>query len=230
MADLPSGQKLTIKQQRFIQFYLQTLNGTQAAIMAGYSKHTARFIAAENLTKPHIKAVLTEALKGTVMQPAEVLARMSAQARGDIGDIIDYATGKVDVQKARELGMTHLIRSIDDETVIDQANDTETHRLSVKLYDSQRALFNLARVHALYNDKLRVETWQDRALDDIRNGLIDFEALERGYGYQTAAGLFTAAGRAAEIPADRTTVIIDAPALTDSARQTGGDNSEPSDA
>lgn len=46
--------KLTIKQQKFADEYLISGNATQAAIKAGYSKKTARFIRNENLTKPYI--------------------------------------------------------------------------------------------------------------------------------------------------------------------------------
>lgn len=46
---------LTDKQERFCQEYLIDLNGTQAAIRAGYSENTAKEIASENLTKPYIK-------------------------------------------------------------------------------------------------------------------------------------------------------------------------------
>ena len=47
---------LTAKQKRFIEEYLIDLNGTQAAIRAGYSKKTAQEISSENLSKPIIKA------------------------------------------------------------------------------------------------------------------------------------------------------------------------------
>lgn len=46
---------LTDKQERFCQEYLIDLNGTQAAIRAGYSENTAKEIASENLTKPNIQ-------------------------------------------------------------------------------------------------------------------------------------------------------------------------------
>lgn len=45
---------LTDKQIRFCQEYIVDLNGTQAAIRAGYSQDTAGAIASENLTKPEI--------------------------------------------------------------------------------------------------------------------------------------------------------------------------------
>lgn len=52
---------LTPKQQAFVAEYLVDLNGTQAAIRAGYSAKTARAIAVENLTKPAIAEAITEA-------------------------------------------------------------------------------------------------------------------------------------------------------------------------
>jgi len=44
--------KLTVKQQRFVDFYEG--NATQAAIQAGYSEKTANVIGPENLAKPRI--------------------------------------------------------------------------------------------------------------------------------------------------------------------------------
>lgn len=49
-----SGDKLTAKQRRFVEAY--TGNATAAAIAAGYSEKTARFMGHENLTKPYILA------------------------------------------------------------------------------------------------------------------------------------------------------------------------------
>lgn len=46
---------LTAKQSRFCEEYMVDLNGTQAAIRAGYSEASARQIADENLSKPVIR-------------------------------------------------------------------------------------------------------------------------------------------------------------------------------
>jgi phage terminase small subunit len=54
---------LNARQEKFINEYLIDLNGTQAAIRAGYSKKTAQEIAAQNLTKPSIKKALEEKQK-----------------------------------------------------------------------------------------------------------------------------------------------------------------------
>jgi phage terminase small subunit len=54
-------KKLTQKERLFVVEYLKDLNASQAAIRAGYSKKTARYIGYENLTKPHIQKALFEA-------------------------------------------------------------------------------------------------------------------------------------------------------------------------
>jgi len=46
---------LSDKQRKFCEEYLIDLNGTQAAIRAGYSEKTARSIGSELLTKPDIQ-------------------------------------------------------------------------------------------------------------------------------------------------------------------------------
>lgn len=55
--------KLTAKQQRFVEEYLVDNNATQAAIRAGYSEKTAKESGYENLTKPHIAEAIAEKRK-----------------------------------------------------------------------------------------------------------------------------------------------------------------------
>lgn len=57
MADsMKQGGKLTIKQQRFVEYY--DGNATKAALRAGYKKNTAAFTGAENLRKPQIQKAI----------------------------------------------------------------------------------------------------------------------------------------------------------------------------
>ena len=74
---------LTIKQRAFCQGYLShNGNATQAAISAGYSMHTATEMAAENLTKPHIRLEIArlkaENAREVDISPARVLRRLDA--------------------------------------------------------------------------------------------------------------------------------------------------------
>lgn len=55
------GRKPTLRQMAFVREYLITLNATQAAENAGYSPKTARFIGAENLSKPIIRELIEKA-------------------------------------------------------------------------------------------------------------------------------------------------------------------------
>ncbi|OQQ78475.1 terminase small subunit, partial [Ligilactobacillus salivarius] len=84
---MSSMKKLTQKQQRFVDEYIISGNATQAAIKAGYSKKTARFVGAENLTKPNIKDELekrnAEIKSQKTMDMQEVMERLAAIARGE---------------------------------------------------------------------------------------------------------------------------------------------------
>lgn len=46
--------RLTEKQKKFCDYYIQSGNATEAAIKAGYSKRTATETGYENLRKPHL--------------------------------------------------------------------------------------------------------------------------------------------------------------------------------
>ena len=51
---------MTEKQKRFCDEYIIDLNATQAAIRAGYSPHTAKDIASQNLAKLNILAEINK--------------------------------------------------------------------------------------------------------------------------------------------------------------------------
>lgn len=53
-------EKLTPKQAMFVIEYLKDLNGSAAAVRAGYSEDTSKEIASQNLTKPHIMDAIQE--------------------------------------------------------------------------------------------------------------------------------------------------------------------------
>ena len=68
MPKLKEKNKLTKKQEMFCREYVRNgHNGKQAALFAGYSKKTAKFIASENLTKPNLKAFV-EKLEAPVLR------------------------------------------------------------------------------------------------------------------------------------------------------------------
>ena len=82
---------MTPKQERFIQEYLKDLNGTQAAIRAGYSAKTANEQAARLLANASVKAAVTEALESrserTKIDADWVLTRLADEATADVRDL-----------------------------------------------------------------------------------------------------------------------------------------------
>ncbi len=62
-------------------------------------------IGPENLSKPVISAAIAEALEERAMSAEEALYRLSVIARGDMDNFIS-ADGWLDLEKARELGLT----------------------------------------------------------------------------------------------------------------------------
>lgn len=78
-------ENLTDKQRLFCHEYLKDLNGTQAAIRAGYSENSAQEIASENLSKPMVSGYL-EKLKN------EKFSKVNIEVDDILQDIIDTRT------------------------------------------------------------------------------------------------------------------------------------------
>jgi phage terminase small subunit len=85
--------KLTAKQEQFCKEYLIDLNGTQAAIRAGYSEDSAKEIASENLTKPNISSYIEQLMldrsNRTTVTADKVLAEIAKMAFFNMADVID---------------------------------------------------------------------------------------------------------------------------------------------
>lgn len=80
-------QKLTVKQQKFVDEYIKTGNATQAAINAGYSKKTARSAGNRMLTNVGIKQKIQERMselhKSNIPTLEEVLGFFGRVLRGE---------------------------------------------------------------------------------------------------------------------------------------------------
>ena len=96
--------KLTPKQKKFCEYYIQSGNATDAARKAGYSKNALRSIGQENLTKPDIKAYIAQRVdeqdKRRVADAKEVLEFYSAVMRGEVKDQFGLDASLTDRLKA----------------------------------------------------------------------------------------------------------------------------------
>lgn len=102
-------RKLTAKQQKFANSYIESGNATKAAIDAGYSKKTAAVIGNENLIKPYIKSYINERMKeiesNKIMDATEALQLLTNIARGKEKETVITSTpgGVYETQKEADL-------------------------------------------------------------------------------------------------------------------------------
>ena len=165
--------KLTKAQEVFISEYLQCFNATEAYSRA-YPKakrDSARANGCKLLANTDILAIIQARLVEVHMSADEAIKRLSDMARGDIGQFMDRL-GNLDIQAARDAGITPLIKKIKQRTVTkigksETDDDTEIHDLEIELYDSQAALDKILKVHGKYSDAPTVNvnmSWKDFVL------------------------------------------------------------------
>lgn len=91
--------KLTEKQKRFVDYYIETGNASEAARKAGYSEKTCRVTGQENLLKPAIKSAIGKRLQelknSRTATLNEVLEFITAVMRGEVAEdvIVTEGTG-----------------------------------------------------------------------------------------------------------------------------------------
>ncbi|MBG0219973.1 terminase small subunit [Clostridioides difficile] len=136
--------KLTEKQKRFCDYYIETGNATEAAIRAGYSEKTAKVIGAENLTKPYLKSYIDEKLK-----------EFESNRIADAKEVMEYLT-KIVRNEAKE------------EVVVVSENGVERVKKDVSIKDRNKAAELLGKRYRLFTDKIEVEgTSIVKIVDDI---------------------------------------------------------------
>lgn len=155
--------KLTAKQRKFIDNYVECGNASKAAIDAGYAKKAAYQTGAENLRKPQIKAAIDERMKEIestkIAQADEVLQFYTATLRGEITETVAVGTPdgvetvevppnvKTRLQAGRELMKRYpntdpiteqQLRKLKAETKLleSKANTNEGTRTEITIYDS----------------------------------------------------------------------------------------------
>jgi phage terminase small subunit len=97
---------LTAKQKRFVLEYLLDMNGTAAAVRAGFSPRTAKEIACQLLGKPHVQHELskrmTDVAQGLEMRIDDVVREYCKIARANITDFLSFGPDGVDLKPSSE--------------------------------------------------------------------------------------------------------------------------------
>jgi len=135
------------KQKAFINAYLgeANFNATEAARLAKYKGNDATLgqVGYENLRKPEIKKAIAEFWERDAMSAEEVVSRLSAMARADIGEFVTIHNVKgkklavVDLDVVKDQG--HLVQEI----------AYTKYGPRIKLYNAREALKDVARLKGI---------------------------------------------------------------------------------
>ena len=166
--------KLTPLQDRFVDWYIITLNRTEAARKAGYKgdDNALAVIGHRNLRNAKIRAAITARMEELTMPKAEILMRLEQEASADISWFFEVKGGKVQIKESAFKKFGHLIKSIR------QTKDG----IHLALYDSQKAKELLAKHYGMLTDNIKIEEvrtkgyigispddWDDNTPEDISN-------------------------------------------------------------
>ena len=130
--------ELTDKQKRFCDEYLVDLNGTQAAIRAGYSPRSARQIADKNMSNGDIRKYID--------------ARMQEKEKELIADqdeVLKYLTNVLRGKSQSEIVVVENIGDFTSEARLIQKAPDEKERL--------KAAELLGKRYNLFSDKMKVD-------------------------------------------------------------------------
>lgn len=92
--------KLTEKQRRFVDYYVETGNASEAARRAGYAEKAAYRTGSENLRKPQVKAAIDARLKELedkrIAKADEILQFLTSTLRGEVKEerVVVEGTGE----------------------------------------------------------------------------------------------------------------------------------------
>lgn len=97
---------MTERQVRFVDYYIQTANASEAARLAGYSERTAYSIGERLLRNVEVRAAIDERLKEMedkrIIETEEVLRHLSDVIRGGVTETLVTPGGKKFVVPVRE--------------------------------------------------------------------------------------------------------------------------------
>ncbi|MEZ5691181.1 MAG: terminase small subunit [Rickettsiales bacterium] len=177
--------KLNTKRKRFVEEYVIDLNGTQAAIRAGYSKKTARITASKLLAKANIQEAIAK-LQNKISNKLEISAERVLKEYSRLAFL--------DIRKIfNDDGSLKSVHEIDDDTIaaisgleVESLFDNEGGNKSkigslhkIKLSDKRAALDSIARHLGMFNDKLDVTAKVDSINHDV--DWSDSEKAARAY-------------------------------------------------
>ena len=130
--------KLTEKQKRFADYYIETGNGAEAARLAGYKGKNLNNIASENLAKLGIKNYIDEKL-----------TEMSSQRIASANEVMELLTSAARGELEEEVVVV--------ESVGDYCSEAKIIKKQIGAKDRIKAAELLGKRYRLFTDKLEVK-------------------------------------------------------------------------
>ena len=144
---------MTNKQSIFVQEYLISLNATQAAVMAGYSKKRAAEIGYQLLQKTTVQSAIQEAMKErekrTEITQDRVIKELARIAFARVDRYLSFNASGVDLKDSSEL-------SEDDLAAIESVSEMLTNAggyTKFRLHSKEKALELLGNHLGMWKDK-----------------------------------------------------------------------------
>lgn len=144
---------LSKKHKRVLDEYLKCWKQWEA-YQKVYPKATydsARSLSSDLFAGTNFSAHLQARLNEAHMSADEALKLTADIARGDIGDFMSIGSMgfELDLQAAREAGITGLLKKVRQQTITinGKDQDKEIHTIDIELYDRQAALRDFLKIH-----------------------------------------------------------------------------------
>ncbi len=155
-AVITAATPLSHREKLFVAYYCADLNGTKAAIKAGYAENSARVTASRMLTKANIAAAIereVEARRAAIGEDAEsLLKRLVAEANADVADIIDERGALKPVQEWPAIWRRGLVAGVKVTEMFETIDEERVHVgniVEVKLADRAKRLEMFGRHRAI---------------------------------------------------------------------------------
>jgi phage terminase small subunit len=150
----PQFAELSAKQKRFCEEYLVDMNGTQAAIRAGYAPKAARIQAVQVLSiekvQNYLQKLKNEQSKRTGITADLVLKELAAVGFSKITDVLDIDDEDVPLKKNISNKAKSAIQAITSNKKRTEFGVDRT--ISVKMHNKIGALEKLGTHFGLFND------------------------------------------------------------------------------
>lgn len=165
---------LTPKQARFVAFYLETSNATEAATQAGYS--SSQGLLKNPLIRKEIEARMGKVMSKKQITAGRVVEELGKIAFANIDDFVDdeyrLHPGKPSRKKMAAVQSVTVETIIDNRKDIDPEDREDVKRVKMTMYSKLDALDKLGRHFGLFKDKVELSgelgDRLDRAFDRLQ--------------------------------------------------------------